>query len=146
MCHSTASAAGQSECWSTACGEILTSWPLEMVLRGVRENPDVIPSQMYPFPLGASSGLPSNTSFRQAILCRTVPDGNRVRSMRLQQWATSPSFPMMMMMAMLIGCCMMCYGWSFAREQGKSCDTTVVPRTLCAGAEMQALSVQERHS
>ena len=48
MWHSIASAASQPEYWSTACGEIPTSGPLGMVLNGVRENPDVIPSKVPP--------------------------------------------------------------------------------------------------
>jgi len=39
----TDSAAGQSERWSTACGEIPTSGLLGTVLGGVRENPHVMP-------------------------------------------------------------------------------------------------------
>jgi len=39
---STASVAGKSERWSTACGEIPTSRPLGTVLGGGWENPDVI--------------------------------------------------------------------------------------------------------
>jgi len=39
----TASVAGQSERWPTACGEIPPLRPLGTVLGGVRENPDVIP-------------------------------------------------------------------------------------------------------
>ena len=49
MWHITASVPGQSECRSTACGEIPMSGPLEMVLGGVRTNLDVISSQRWPF-------------------------------------------------------------------------------------------------
>ena len=50
--HSTASAAGQSERWSTACEEIPMSGSLKTVLGGMRENPDVIPLSKVPFPVG----------------------------------------------------------------------------------------------
>jgi len=48
MWNITASVAGQSECWSTAGGEIPTYGPLEMVLGGVRTNLDVIPLKSAP--------------------------------------------------------------------------------------------------
>jgi len=44
--HLTASAAGQLECLSTACGEIPTSESLGMMLGGVWEIPDVIRSKV----------------------------------------------------------------------------------------------------
>jgi len=48
MLHSIASAAGQSECWSTACSEMMTG-PLGMVIGCMWENPEVIAPQNYPF-------------------------------------------------------------------------------------------------
>jgi len=53
MSHSTASVASQSKCWSTACWEIPTSQPLGMMLGGVWENADIIPSKV-PLPTGVS--------------------------------------------------------------------------------------------
>jgi len=38
----TASAAGQSECWSTSCEEIPMSEPVAVVLSGMLENPDIV--------------------------------------------------------------------------------------------------------
>jgi len=62
MWHSTGSAAGQSERWSTACGAILTSGPLETVLSSVREKS----RRHHPLKSAHShggSGHPSNTQF-----------------------------------------------------------------------------------
>ena len=36
----------QPECWSSACGEILVSGPLETVLSSMQESPDVISSKV----------------------------------------------------------------------------------------------------
>jgi len=49
MRYTTPSAAGQSEHWSTLCGEISTSGPLGMVLSGTWENRDVIPKSAYSY-------------------------------------------------------------------------------------------------
>ena len=61
MWHSTVSAAGQLECWSRACREILTSGALGMVLGSVLENPGIIPSKV-PLPVGRSGPLSIRSS------------------------------------------------------------------------------------
>jgi len=68
MRQSTAFVAGQSDCWSTACNDIPTSWPLGYVLGRMQENSSVIPHKsvgtpgdLDPYLVHNSLDLPKST-------------------------------------------------------------------------------------